>query len=232
LAQSAQGDATIGMTDVLRYLRQHRRSYVPVFGSVAALSILGYGYLNWYPTFLIRTYQLEMAGVGKTFGILYLVFGSLGALCGALLSESLARRGRRDANLRVIAVVASLLLLTAALGPMMPTATLALIVAAPTLLLLNAFYGAAVAALQFITPNRMRGVVSAMFLLANTLVGLAVGTALVAFLTDFVFHDDLALRYSLVVVVVLVCPIAAVVAWRGLPHYRAAATAAAAWHGS
>ncbi|MCZ6831171.1 MAG: hypothetical protein O7F73_16600 [Gammaproteobacteria bacterium] len=46
--------------------------------------------------------------------------------------------------------------------------------------------------------------------------------SIIAALTDFVFGDDQSLRYSLALLPAIVCPLAAVLIARGLPHYRAA----------
>jgi MFS family permease len=211
--------ARLGMGGVLRFLVTRWRSYAPIYVSVSLIGVLANGYMNWYPTFLIRTFHWPVRDVGLYFGLMYLTCGSAGALGGALLSEQLSRRGYRDANLRVVVLVAAALLVPAAMGPLMPTGVLALAVAAPTIFLLNAHIGVSIAALQLVTPNQMRAFTTATFLLTTTLVGTAVGTSCVALLTDYVFANDFSLRYSLAVIAVVVCPLAAVVCGRGLKHY-------------
>jgi MFS family permease len=212
--------APVQLTDVYRFIRQRWRCYASIFGSVSLLAVVGYGYLNWYPTFLIRTYGLKIGDVGRSFGLIYLIFGTAGSVGGVLLSESLGRRGYKDANLRVVALMSAALWLPAACGPLMPSARLALVVAAPTTFLLNGYFGASIAALQIITPNRMRAVTSASFLLCTTLTGMGLGTSLVAACTDFVFRDDMSLRYSLAILAVVVCPLASIVGFVGLKDYR------------
>jgi MFS family permease len=209
------------INDVVRFAWQRRRAYLPIFVSISLLSILSYGYMNWYPTFLIRTYGLTTADAGRYIGVLYLVFGTAGAFSGAGLSEYFTKRGHSDANVRVIAAVSAALLVPAVVGPMMPNVTLALVVAAPTVLLLNAFFGASITALQLMTPNQMRALISAGFLLVTTLTGLGFGTSLVALFTDYVFGSDLSLRYSLASVALLACPAAVAISAWGLEHYRA-----------
>jgi MFS family permease len=219
VAAAASG---IALGDVMSFVAQRRKAYAPIFVSVSLLSILGYGYMNWYPTLLIRNYGMSIGEVGRSFGLIYLVFGTAGALSGALFAEHFNKRGHTDANLRVVAVVSAALLVPAAVGPLMPDATLALTVAAPTVFLLNAFFGSSVTALQLITPNQMRAVISAAFLLCTTLTGMGIGTSLVAFLTDFVFGNDASLRISLASVAALVCPAAAATSAWGFAHYRRA----------
>ena len=224
----AGGKAQISTKDAFIFMKDRWRVYGPIFFSVAILGFLGYGYLNWYPTFMIRTYGMEASEVGLHFGTIYLIFGTAGAFGGAILSEFLSQRGYKDANLRTVMFVA-IALVPMALGTLMPTAHLALITAIPTVFLLNAFFGVSIAALQIVTPNQMRAVLSAIFLFLNTLVGLGLGASFVAFFTDFVFGYDLALRYSIALAAIITCPLAAIVANFGLKHYRNAITEAETW---
>jgi MFS family permease len=207
--------------DALSYLFRHWRTYAPTFGAVSLLSVLGYGTLNWYPPFLIRTYGMPVRDVGLSFGVVYLVFGTLGAVASGLVSERLRERGHRNVDPRIVMWVSVLLVIPAAIGPLMPTSTLALVWAAPTVALLNAFYGISMASLQIVTPNRMRGLMSALFLLMTNISGLAIGTSLIAFLTDFIFQNDQALRYSLAMAAAAVCPLAALVIWIGIRNAEA-----------
>lgn len=61
-------------------------------------------------------------------------------------------------------------------------------------------FGVAPAAIQEIVPNEMRAQTSAIYLFVVNLVGLGLGPTAVALVTDYVFADDLAVRYSLVIV--------------------------------
>jgi MFS family permease len=68
----------------------------------------------------------------------------------------------------------------------------------------------AAAAIQEIMPNRMRGVASALLILAQNLLGLTLGPTGVALLTDYVFQDEMALGWSLVIMSVSALSIATV----------------------
>jgi len=86
LATESSSAVPPSLGEVFGYLRAHRRHYLPIFASVSLLSLLGYGYLNWYPAFLTRTYGWRLGEVGRYFGMIYLVFGTAGAFSGALMS--------------------------------------------------------------------------------------------------------------------------------------------------
>ena len=69
---------------------------------------------------------------------------------------------------------------------------------------------AAAAALQEITPNQMRGQISAIYLFCLSLLGLGIGPAIVAGFTDQLFGNDAALSWSLALLILITAPIAAV----------------------
>jgi hypothetical protein len=75
------------------------------------------------------------------------------------------------------------------------------------------------AALQIITPNQMRGQVTALFLLIFNVIGFGLGGTVVAAFTDFVFGDESMLRYSMAATSALLGPIAIVTFWLGLKPY-------------
>jgi MFS family permease len=60
--------------------------------------------------------------------------------------------------------------------------------------------GCAVASLQELMPNRMRGKAVALYAVIANLVGLGIGPTAVALLTDYVFGDESKLRYSIIIV--------------------------------
>jgi MFS family permease len=226
-AQSTQPAVTateVSLAEVGQHLKSHARAYLALIGSMSMLAILGYGTMAWYPEFLMRTYGMDRATAGGQFGTIFLVAGSLGTLAGGWSVQPLARRGRSDAPLLVILACALLWLAPAALGPLSSSATLAVIAACPIIFFLNAYFGVGITGVQLITPVSMRAQVSALMLFCTNLFGLAFGPSAVALLTDFVFGDDLALRYSLALLPLIVCPLAAGLVLQGMRCYREAVT--------
>jgi hypothetical protein len=80
------------------------------------------------------------------------------------------------------------------------------------------------AALQVVTPNQMRGQVSAVWMLVLNLVTAGVGPSAVGVITDYVFGDPLAVGKSIALVNCLSVPLAALALWAALAPFRAAAT--------
>lgn len=219
LGAGQAGDGT-SLAEFWAHLKRHKRIYIGVMGANSMLTVMTYGMLAWYIEFLIRTYGVAREDAGLQFGMINIVAGSLGAIAIGWLVQPMVQRGTIDAPARMLLIVAALVMLPAALGPLSPNPTLAVILACPAMFLLNGFYGPGITALQTITPNRMKAQVSALSLFFANLFGLALGPTIVASLTDFVFGDDTALRYSLAVLPVVLCPVAMLLAYQALKPYR------------
>ena len=63
--------------------------------------------------------------------------------------------------------------------------------------------------MQLITPNRLRAMVSALFLFVINLAGIDIAPTAVAFITDVVFGYDEAVKYSISISVAIAAPISA-----------------------
>ncbi len=130
-----------------------------------------------------------------------------------------ARRGFHDANMRVGLIGALAWLPAGMLYPLMPNGKLAAAVLAPTVSVTSMPVGVAAAAIQEMMPNVMRAEASALYLFVINLIGLGLGPTAVAMMTDYVFHDDNAVNYSLLVVGTLAHLGSAVLLWLGLKPY-------------
>ncbi|EXF44517.1 MFS family transporter [Pseudomonas sp. BAY1663] len=153
------------------------------------------------------------------YGSVVAIAGSLGIIAGGRLCDLLHRRGYRDAPLRV-AIVSAALTLPLNLVYLVGDGQLALALIALHVFTIAMPFGVGPAAIQEIMPNSMRGQASAVYLFVITLVGLGVGPTAVALGTDFVFGDDMALRYSLLVVTGIALVGAIILLGMGLKHYR------------
>jgi hypothetical protein len=85
------------------------------------------------------------------------------------------------------------------------------------------------AALQIITPNQMRGQITALYLFIFNAVGFGAGATVVAFVTDHVFGNESKVGYSMATVGAVLGPIAALLIWAGLKPYAASVLRAREW---
>ena len=218
----------VPLKQVGAYLLTIRKAVLCHNFGFACLSFASYGASAWIPTFFIRTHGLTPGEVGIYYGSLVMIAGSTGIVFGGRLADYLARRGYRDANMRVGLLAAALTLLcnVVFLVDNMPLLW--------AIMFFNVFtvampFGVAPAAIQEIMPNAMRGQASAIYLFTITLIGLGIGPTAVAMFTDYVFADDMAIRYSIFIVASVITVGSIILLWMGLKPYREARDTLESW---
>jgi len=180
----------------------------------AFYNALAVAYVNWMPSFFVRTHGMNVQDVGIA---LALVFGPaqvLGLLAGGFFTDSLARFDVRW-YLRVPAIVMLLAapVFMVALG--VQDTTLALICLAIPLLVGGMQVSPIFAVAQSLVDLRMRAVASAVLILIINLVSGGLGPLAVGFVSD-VLRPDLgeeSLKYALLIVT----PVFS--AWAALHYY-------------
>ncbi len=211
--------AQVPLRDVIAYMRENWATFVCHNVGFALLAFSSFGSSAWIPTFFIRRYGWTGSQAGVAYGTILCIFGTLGILTGGRVADWLAQRGFQDANMRVGLIAALAWVPTGMLFPLMPNGNLAVTLLVPTVFLMSQPVGVAAAAIQEMMPNVMRGQASALYLFVINLIGLGLGPTAVAMMTDFVFHNDNAINYSLVVVGTLAHLGAATLLWIGLKPF-------------
>ena len=164
----------------------------------ASSSVCGYGVAGWLPLFFMRSFDLTLAQTSWYYSGIALIGGILGIWLGGAIADKLARRGKGAYPLTpAIAFIISAPCFIAAMnspwliGLVLPGGgsnaqqlILAfLIFLIPTGLNL-AWLGPITAAIQHIAPAPMRSTASAIFLLFNNLLGIAVGFFYFGWMSD------------------------------------------------
>ena len=206
---------------IIEFLRKNRRTYGHHLIGVSMFVMLAYAILSWTPAFFIRKYGWTPGEVGLIYGSILLVFGTSGVVSAGWIADALRRRGYADANLRVIVIGALCATPFGIAAPLVDNVWLALALMAPFTFLWSLPHGIAPAALQPITPNRMRAQVSALYLLSVNLIGLGIGPTFVALMTDYLYKDPALVGHSLATVAAISAPMSAVILYTGLKYYRA-----------
>lgn len=221
--------AQVPMREVIAYVRENRATFLCHNLGFALLAFSGYGSSAWIPTFFIRKYGWTGSQTGVAYGTIICIFGTLGIVTGGRLADWLARRGFQDSNMRVGLIGALAWIPTGMFYPLMPSGNLAAAVLVPTIFLTSMPVGVAAAAIQEMMPNVMRGQASALYLFVINLIGLGLGPTAVAVMTDYVYHNDNAVNYSLLVVGTLTHIGSATLLWIGLKPYRRSLDRLKAW---
>ncbi|WP_199577104.1 MFS transporter [Paraburkholderia xenovorans] len=194
---SVADERAASVREFAHYLRTHAGTFTRVLTYPALLSIIGYGALAWAPALFARSFGMPPSHSGALLGIIVAVAGAAGTLASGALSDRWAARGIVAARFRVALAGACLFAVPSALWPLMPNAPLALALLFVNLLGLSIAQAAAPTSIQAVVPNRLRGQAIALYLLLAGLLGIGLGPTAVALLTEHLFHQDTALRYSL-----------------------------------
>lgn len=218
LRRTAAPDDMTSAPGFLAHLAGQRVALGALFAGMSLIGLVMYGVIAWVPTFFARTYGMDVSQAGLWFGLIMAIGGAAGLVIGGTLADRMFAKGVPDAHLRVMRL--SILLggpplLAAAL---MPDATLAFVMLALAFPMLT-MHGVGTVALQFITPNEYRARVTALYFFVVNLTGLGFGPMLMALLTDHLFGDDGALRYSIALVTGVALPLAAIILTMGFSAF-------------
>lgn len=214
--------------DVVSFLWSERRAYGPIFLGLAIKSVLTIGWAQWIISFFIRTYGWNVPQITLFYGLMWLIIAPVGAVFGSWVSERLFKSGHNDANLRVVLFSSIALAPIAIALPLMPSAHLAMVLLAAQVFVGGWVFGPQNAALQVITPNQMRGLITALFLFMFNVVGFGLGPTFIALMTDYLYGSDAHLRYAMATAAGVLGPLSILIIWYGLKGYGEAVVRAKA----
>ncbi len=190
-----------------------KRSFWLLALGAASSSVCGYGVAGWLPLFFMRSFDLTLAQTSWYYSGIALIGGLAGIWGGGAIADKLAKKGKGAYPLTpaiafLISAPCFILAMNSPwlIGLVLPGGgsstqqlTLAfLIFLIPTGLNL-AWLGPITAAVQHIAPAPMRSTASAIFLLINNLLGLAVGFYYFGWMSDMLaprFGDE-SLRWAI-----------------------------------
>jgi predicted MFS family arabinose efflux permease len=166
------------------------------FGAGTA-SLVSYGLAFWIPSFLARSYGLDLTDRSLLFASILLVGGSAGIWFGGVAGDRLGNANPRGYAL-VPAVAFAVTLPAYLLAFSIDSLALAsLLFLVPTALGLT-WLGPVVTAITRLVPPEMRATAAALFLFINNLIGLGAGSTVIGMISDALNsrYGDEALRYS------------------------------------
>jgi len=202
---------------VLKEIWARRAVYFPLFIGLALTALEAGGLAAWRQPFMARTYGWTPEKIGAWGGAIFLVAFPLGVLLGTWLNGFLAKR-HKDAPVRTTAIVFGICIPFSVLAPFMPTGELSVICGS----LAGVFAGAAAVpqnvAIQTVTPNEMRGQVTAIYLFMFVVFG-ALGASLVPLVTVYVVGGEQNLWISMAAIAAVLLPIAVYAIMRGMKPY-------------
>ncbi|MDW3096870.1 MAG: MFS transporter [Alphaproteobacteria bacterium] len=212
---------SVPVKDVVAYMSDNARTLFSHHVGYALCAMMAYGVSAWIPTFFIRTHGWTAGEAGIYYGLVVVIFGTAGVVTGGWMADKLTSIGYKDGKLRVLLYGAAAAIPFTVLYPFVESATLAMVLIAPSTFFATFCTGAGPSGVQEIMPNQMRGQASAFMIFVVTIIGLGLGPTAIALVTDFWFADDTMLNVSLAIVATTILVIAVAVIWWGLDSYKA-----------
>jgi len=217
---SAADATSIPVREVVRYLWLRRRAYAGHILGISIFIMVVYALNLWGPTYFIRTFGYSPAQAGWVFGLVMIIAGTAGLLLAGSIADAWMRRGSVDAYVRVI-LISIVAIVPCAVSLGFIENDLLGIVMMGLAVFFSAFQGGlSGGTLQLMTPNRMRGQISAVYQLFANFIGLGLGPTVVAATTDYVFGNDAAIGQSIALCAAVLCPLGGLILWRSLPAIK------------
>ena len=217
---SEQKNEVVSLREAFDYIGNRWKIYLSHFFGFALLGVSSNVLFVWGPHILVRSFGTNVGEAGASIGLIVLTFGTLGLLIGGSMSDRLLKRGYLDNGYRV-GIFAALGAIPFGLSlPFMSSLSSLFLVFCPLVLFACLGFGSAAAALQQITPNRLRGVVSGCYFFLLNVIGIGLSPSITAVITNYGFKDELMLVNSVSLMVVGSSVLAALILWLGLRPYR------------
>lgn len=216
----AETRVEIPLGEALAFLRGNAGFFGAHFLGFSMLTLAFNAVVFWMAPYLTRVHGLSPAEFGTRLGMVLAIGGAAGILAGGALADSLRRRGIVTAELwpGIVSAVAITPLGIATTQAVSGSAALTLF--AGFMFFSSFAFAAAAAALQMVSPNRLRGQVSALYLFFVNLAGIGLGSFLTGWVNDAVFADPRRVHDSMAWIVGVTAPLAALLLAAGLGRYR------------
>jgi predicted MFS family arabinose efflux permease len=203
------------LIEVVRFLAA-RRSFIHMALAAGLSTFVGYSVIGFLPSFMVRSFNMELAELGRWLGLILGISGGAGFFFGGYFADHLGRGSHRKAfNFIALTILVSTgILAMTFLAKNSTTALLMFILPAATM---NVYLAPVLAQAQSLVALRMRATTSALVLLIINVIGLAFGPLLTGMLSDALepkFGEE-SMRYALLIVTLAILP------WAVWHYYRA-----------
>ena len=197
------------LIDVARFLIG-RRSFLYMAVAAGLSSFVGYSIVNFLPSFVVRSFGMDIAALGFWLGLIYGIAGGCGFFMGGYIADHIGRSGHRRA-LSFIALAVFVTVFFNAAVFLSSSALWCLVLLVIPTVTSNFYLAPVLSQTQSLVSLRMRAVASALVLLIINIIGLAMGPPVTGFISDVLEsgYGSESMRYSLLIVSTVLLPIAA-----------------------
>lgn len=173
-----------------KYLSYHFIAYL-------CLSMQGFAFLTWIVEFFVRKHGWSRTDIGLTYGAIAFFVGIIGSIGAGLYAGHMLARGKPDAPMRLTFWGTLGLAPVAIVMPLLSNDVLAIWLLIPITFFMAMPAGLSNAALQAISPNRMRGQLIAIYLICVSFLSYLFAPLIIGLMNDYVFKREDAIDLSL-----------------------------------
>jgi MFS family permease len=207
------------------HLRQHWATYASLIGGTTFGAMTNGAILGWVPVWFERRFGWHQAQVGPYLGLVVFVFGTAGLSMAGYLAGKFIRLGKKAVYIKLMIAAECLVLIPLILAHVVDEPYWVLGCVGGIIFFTGFPSGLGPATLQWITPNEMRGQITAAYLFVLSLISGSATPAVVGYLTSYYFMDDKAVRSSAVIVGIIAAVLGVISLLVGLRSYERTAQA-------
>jgi len=220
IKSAAEDEISLGQA--IGFAFKRRRVFFAHYTGFALLALPMTTLATWVPAYFMRVVGLTPPETGLKLGLIVLIFSPIGVISGGWLADTLLKKGYQDATLRVAVMAAVFMIPFSIFATTVTDATTALLLACPFAFGASISMGLAPAALQLVTPNRLRAQISAAWMLFLNLITAGLGPTAVGWITEEVFQDPMAVGQSIASVNTVAVILGGLILWLTWKPFRAA----------
>ena len=193
-----RGEADVKAT--FRFLFRHWVTYGAIIGGTTFGAMTNGAILGWLVPWFSRRFAWNNARIGFSTGITNFIFGTSGLSLAGILANRFISAGKRAVYIKLMITAEALVLIPIVLAHAVDNPYWVLGCVGGVIFFGGFSAGLGPASLQVISPNEMRGQITAFCFLILNLVAGTIGPSAVGWLTTYVFVDDKMVRSSAVIV--------------------------------
>jgi MFS family permease len=220
IALAKNNDISLGQA--VGFAWQRKRVFLAHYTGFALLAMPMTTLATWVPAYFMRVVGFTPPETGLKLGLIVLICAPIGVISGGWLADSMYKKGRSDAALRVAVMAAVFMIPVSIVATTIPDPTIALFLAAPFAFGASISMGLAPTALQLITPNRLRAQISAAWMLFLNIITALLGPTAVGAINDVVFGDPMSVGLSIAIVNTVSVILGGLILWTTWKPFRAA----------
>ena len=156
---------------------------------------------------LLRVYEWDLIQSGRIYGLIAMLAGSAGVLSGPFVLKFMNKKNINAPQFKLAIFGISMASISLVLLPFQANVNIALIFVTLASFFVTLPLAGTSSAMVIVSPNRIRGVITGIYVVITSVFGLVLGPFLVASSTDFIFQDPNAVAKSLALVSVLIGPV-------------------------